>query len=325
MEPMRGIIGRLTEYFSGLGVQDSAPMSLVLSGRPSRPTEKADTSKIIEAIILLDDLDKELNNSAKRVGQLYNHHFPELANVVSDSILYAKVVKLMGNRTNAATLDFSEVLPNEIETHLKAAAVMSMGSELNELDFNNIHGLCDQVLSLSESRVPLYDDLKIKMNTIAPNLTALVGELVGARLIAKAGGLLNLAKKSGRTIQILGAEKASLRARKTKCAGPKHGFIFNASLIGVATSPKVKGRMARSLGAKIALAVRCDAYGDTQDNTVGLESGAKLEARLRRLEATELADSAENPISRCRSRKSKNARWRKKKAARNKVGKLEIA
>lgn len=106
--------------------------------------------------------------------------------------MYAKLVKLMGNRTNAATLDFTEVLPEEIETRLKAPAVISMGSELSELELNNIMGFCDQVLSLSESKAQLYDDLKINMNTVAPNLTALVGELVGAQLIVHAGGMLNL-------------------------------------------------------------------------------------------------------------------------------------
>jgi len=64
---------------------------------------------IIQAIGLLDDLDKELNTYAMRVREWYGWHFPELAKIVQDNILYAKVVKLMGYRTNAAKLDFSEV------------------------------------------------------------------------------------------------------------------------------------------------------------------------------------------------------------------------
>jgi len=66
---------------------------------------------IILSISLLDDLDKELNTYTTSVCELYGLHFPELANIVQDNILYAKVVKLMGNRINAATLDFSEVKP----------------------------------------------------------------------------------------------------------------------------------------------------------------------------------------------------------------------
>jgi RNA processing factor Prp31 len=105
---------------------------------------------------------------------------------------------------------FLQILTDDdVEAQLKEAAVISMGTEVNDLDLSNIRELCDQVLSLSEYRAQLYDYLKSRMNTIAPNLTALVGELVGARLISHGGSLLNLAKQPGSTIQILGAEKVS--------------------------------------------------------------------------------------------------------------------
>lgn len=190
---------------------------------------------IIQAIGLLDDLDKELNTYAMRVREWYGWHFPELAKIIQDNIQYARTIKLMGNRVNAAGLDFSEVLhfspcrssyeklvpclvgcnvscdlqvlPEEIEAELKEAAGISMGTEVSDLDLENIKALCDQVLALSEYRAQLYDYLRSRMNTIAPNLTALVGELVGARLIAHGGSLLNLAKQPGSTVQILGAEK----------------------------------------------------------------------------------------------------------------------
>ncbi|KAJ6821289.1 putative nucleolar protein 5-1 [Iris pallida] len=166
-----------------------------------------------------------------------------------------------------------------------------MGTEVSELDLINIKELCDQVLSLSEYRAQLYDYLRSRMNTIAPNLTALVGELVGARLIAHGGSLLNLSKQPSSTVQILGAEKALFRALKTKHATPKYGLIFHASLVGQA-GPKLKGKISRSLAAKTALAIRCDALGDGQDNSMGLEHRAKLETRLRVLEGRELGHAA---------------------------------
>ncbi|KAL0294843.1 UNVERIFIED_CONTAM: putative nucleolar protein 5-2 [Sesamum radiatum] len=295
MELMRGVRSQLTELISGLASQDLAPMSLGLSHSLSRyklkfSPDKVDTM-IIQAISLLDDLDKELNTYAMRVREWYGWHFPELAKIIQDNILYAKTVKLMGNRTNAAKLDFSEILQEEVETELKEAAMISMGTEVSDLDLENIKDLCNQVLSLAEYRAQLYDYLKSRMNTIAPNLTALVGELVGARLIAHGGSLLNLAKQPGSTVQILGAEKALFRALKTKHATPKYGLIYHASLIGQA-APKHKGKISRSLAAKAALAVRCDALGDGEDNSMGLENRAKLEARLRSLEGRELGRSA---------------------------------
>ncbi|XP_023546774.1 probable nucleolar protein 5-2 [Cucurbita pepo subsp. pepo] len=295
MELVRGLRNQLNELISGLAVQDLAPMSLGLSHSLSRyklkfSADKVDTM-IIQAIGLLDDLDKELNTYAMRVREWYGWHFPELAKIIQDNIQYAKAVKFMGNRDNAAKLDFSEILSEEVETELKEACMISMGTEVSELDLMNIRELCDQVLSLSEYRAQLYDYLKSRMNTIAPNLTALVGELVGARLIAHGGSLLNLAKQPGSTVQILGAEKALFRALKTKHATPKYGLIYHASLIGQA-APKLKGKISRSLAAKTALAIRCDALGDGQDNTMGLENRAKLEARLRSLEGRELGHVA---------------------------------
>ncbi|CAO2842073.1 unnamed protein product [Amaranthus hypochondriacus] len=295
MELMRGVRSQLTELIAGLGTQDLAPMSLGLSHSLSRyklkfSPEKVDTM-IIQAIGLLDDLDKELNTYAMRVREWYGWHFPELAKIVQDNILYAKTVKLMGDRANAGQLDFSEILPEEVETELKEAAMISMGTEVSDLDLINMKELCDQVLSLAEYRAQLYDYLKSRMNTIAPNLTALVGELVGARLIAHGGSLINLAKQPGSTVQILGAEKALFRALKTKHATPKYGLIYHASLIGQA-APKHKGKISRSLAAKTALAIRYDALGDNPDSTMGLENRAKLEARLRNLEGKELGRSA---------------------------------
>ncbi|GLT90439.1 hypothetical protein SLE2022_083720 [Rubroshorea leprosula] len=295
MELLRGVRSQLTDLISGLAVQDLAPMSLGLSHSLSRyklkfSADKVDTM-IVQAIGLLDDLDKELNTYAMRVREWYGWHFPELVKIVQDNILYAKTVKLMGDRANAAKLDFSEILPEEVETELKEAAVISMGTEVSDLDLINIKELCDQVLSLAEYRAQLYDYLKSRMNTVAPNLTALVGELVGARLIAHGGSLLNLAKQPGSTVQILGAEKALFRALKTKHATPKYGLIYHASVVGQA-APKHKGKISRSLAAKAALAIRCDALGDSQDNSMGLENRAKLEARLRNLEGKELGRSA---------------------------------
>jgi hypothetical protein len=121
------------------------------------------------------------------------------------------------------------------------------------------------------------------MNAIAPNLTALVGELVGARLIAHAGSLMSLAKQPASTVQILGAEKALFRALKTKKDTPKYGLIYHASLIGQAGT-KNKGKISRVLAAKAALSIRVDALGDKDAPAVGAEGRAKVEARLRQLE-----------------------------------------
>jgi len=121
------------------------------------------------------------------------------------------------------------------------------------------------------------------MRAIAPNLTILVGELVGARLIAHAGSLLNLAKHPASTVQILGAEKALFRALKTKKATPKYGLIYHASLVGQ-SQPKSKGKVSRILANKAALSIRVDALGDENTKQIGAEALESISNRIQQLD-----------------------------------------
>jgi len=238
---------------------------------------------IVQAIALLDDLDKELNTYAMRVKEWYGWHFPEMTKILSDNIVYARIVLLMGMRSKAGETDFSGLLPEELEAELKEAAILSMGTEISEEDLLNIRSLCHQVVDIHEYRDQLYDYLKNRMQAIAPNLSIMVGELVGARLIAHAGSLLSLAKYPASTVQILGAEKALFRALKTKHETPKYGLIYHASLVGQAT-PKNKGKVSRMVAAKTALATRVDALGENVSTQIGLEGRSKVEARMRSIE-----------------------------------------
>ncbi len=276
-------------------------MSLGLSHSLSRhklkfSPDKVDTM-IVQAIALLDDLDKELNTYAMRVKEWYGWHFPEMGRILNDNLAYARVILNMGMRTSAAKADLAEILPEEIETAVKAAAEVSMGTEITTEDLDNIQALAEQVVSFTEYRAQLSGYLSARMAAIAPNLTALVGDLVGARLIAHAGSLMELAKKPASTIQILGAEKALFRALKTKHDTPKYGLIYHASLIGQATG-KNKGKIARMLGTKAALGLRVDALADwsaegegkgdlipdEEKSAMGVEGRLKIERRLAALE-----------------------------------------
>ena len=287
-EIFRGVRSHVDSLLGGVESGDLKSMQLGLSHSLSRYKLKFSADKvdimIVQAIGLLDDLDKEINTYAMRVREWYGWHFPEMAKIINDNMFFAKCVQRMGMRTNCRSCDFSDILGDEtMETTLKTAAETSMGTEISDGDLENIKSLCDQVVSLSEYRIQLFDYLKNRMNAIAPNLSVMVGELVGARLIAHAGSLLNLAKQPASTVQILGAEKALFRALKTKHDTPKYGLIYHASLIGLA-APKDKGKISRVLAAKTALSIRVDALGDNDGATIALDSRIKVESRLRQLE-----------------------------------------
>lgn len=280
-------------------------MSLGLSHSLSRhklkfSTDKVDTM-IIQAVSLLDDLDKELNTYAMRVKEWYGWHFPEMARIINDNLAYSRVIIKMGMRSSAVKADLAEILPEEIEVAVKSAAEISMGTEITTEDLDNIQALAEQVVSFTEYRSQLSTYLTARMTAIAPNLTALVGDLVGARLIAHAGSLMNLAKSPASTVQILGAEKALFRALKTKHDTPKYGLIYHASLIGQATG-KNKGKIARMLANKAALGLRVDALADwsaegegkgdqvteEERSALGVANRLKVERRLANLEGRPL-------------------------------------
>jgi nucleolar protein 58 len=153
--------------------QDFNTMSLGLSHSLSRhklkfSPDKVDTM-IIQAIALLDDLDKELNTYAMRVKEWYGWHFPEMARIINDNVAYARVVLTMGMRTSAANTDLTGVLPEEIEGAVKAAAEVSMGTEITEEDLDNIQALAEQVVGFTEYRQQLSSYLTARMQAIAPN------------------------------------------------------------------------------------------------------------------------------------------------------------
>merc|ERR1712210_421749 len=197
-ELMRCIRSQISGLISGLPDKEMGAMALGLAHSLSRyklkfSPDKVDTM-IVQAISLLDDLDKELNNYVMRVREWYGWHFPEMGKVVTDNLAYAKTIIKMKYRVNCSETDFSDILPEDIEEQVKELAEVSMGTDISEDDLENILALAEQVVDITGYRAQLFEYLKNRMAAIAPNLTVLLGELVGARLIAHAGSLLNLAK-----------------------------------------------------------------------------------------------------------------------------------
>ncbi|XP_014480006.1 PREDICTED: nucleolar protein 58 [Dinoponera quadriceps] len=287
-ELMRCIRSQLDSLLVGVSKKEMTAMRLGLAHSLSRYKLKFSPDKVdimvIQAVNLLDELDKELNNYMMRCREWYGWHFPELSKIVQDNMAYVKTVQLVGIRDNVIKCDLSDILPEEVEQQVKEAAEVSVGTEISEEDAEFTQYLCTEIIQLSNYRAQLSDYLKSRMMALAPNLSVLVGELVGARLMSHAGSLVNLAKHPASTVQILGAEKALFRALKMKKDTPKYGLIYHANLIGQ-SSKKNKGKMSRMLAAKASLATRVDALGESSNFDLGTEHKKKLEARLRFLEA----------------------------------------
>ncbi len=231
---------------------------------------------LVNGIQALDDLDKFLNITTERTMEWYSLHFPELQDILKDNVALARLVIEIGKR---GTFD-KEALEKQGIGDKKAEAIMlaaerSKGGTISERDIRRVVGLAELAVKTASEREKLAEYVESTMNRIAPNVTQVAGATIGARLIAKAGGLERLAKLPASTIQVLGAEKALFRALRTGARPPKHGILFQHEAVHMA--PKwQRGKIARTLANKIAIAARIDFYrGEKAGELTGM-----LEKRL---------------------------------------------
>jgi len=122
--------------------------------------------------------------------------------------------------------------------------------------------LARAILSLRESRQRLEDEVAASAACLAPNLSSLAGPVLAARLISRAGSLKRLAEMPSSVIQVMGAEKALFKHLHGKAPSPKHGIIYRHPAI-LGTPKRLRGRMARTLAAKLAIAARLDYSGSS--------------------------------------------------------------
>jgi len=216
---------------------------------------------ITQAIQTLDDLDRTVNLFMGRLREWYGIHFPELDRLIEKHETYARLVMNLGYRD---TFSFEalakEALPKERAENIAAVAKNSMGAEIAEQDYAEIQALSKNVLELYELRRNMESYVDKTMEKVAPNIRAIAGALLGARLIAIAGSLRSLAMRPASTIQVLGAEKALFRSLKTGARPPKHGLIFQHALLHDAKRWQ-RGKIARVLAGKLTIAARADAFG----------------------------------------------------------------
>ncbi|KAE8223925.1 hypothetical protein CF319_g3115 [Tilletia indica] len=288
LELVRGIRLHSDKLLKGLSEGDVRKAQLGLGHQYSRSKVQFNVNRsdnmIIQAIALIDTLDKDVNTFAMRVREWYGWHFPELVRITPDNITYARIAMFVKHKENLKEEhieDLTELLGgNEIlAKNVLDASRTSMGQEVGEIDMANIQTFADRVVQLADYRQSMHAYLREKMHLVAPNVSALLGEIIGARLISKAGSLTNLAKYPASTVQIIGAEKALFRALKTKGNTPKYGLIYHASAIARA-APKNKGRMSRFLANKISIASRIDCFTDTPTTRFGEVMAEQVEERL---------------------------------------------
>jgi nucleolar protein 56 len=264
---------------------------------------------IAQAIQTLDDLDRTVNLFMGRLREWYGVHFPELDRLVEKHETYARLVLKLGRRENFSIEALrNEDIPESRTEQISIVADTSMGADVSEMDLAQITTLSNSILNMYELRKSMESYLDKTMEEVAPNVQAIVGSLLGARLIAVAGSLQNLAMRPSSTIQVLGAEKALFRSLKTGARPPKHGLIFQHALLHDAKKWQ-RGKIARAVAGKVAIAARIDAFGGKY---AGNTLKASLEKRIEEIKEKykEAPPVQEKKFTEPRQRPDQRSGWR---------------
>jgi len=234
---------------------------------------------IVQNINTLDDTDKIINGMSSRLREWYGLHFPELDNIIDSINGYAQIV-VAGKRESLTDDVFVNAgFPDSKVQMLSLVKEKSRGGDITERNLQIVQNLAKNILELFDLRNELEKQVDDQMNEVAPNLSAVLGTTVGARILAKAGSLQKMATMPASTIQVLGAEKALFRALKTGSNPPKHGLLFQHAVVHAAPRWQ-RGKIARAIAAKAAIAARVDVHGGGLNNTL-LD---KLNIRVKEIE-----------------------------------------
>ena len=276
----------------------------------SKITEVSQSSDlhITQAINTLDETDRMINSMGSRMREWYGLHFPELDNLIDSVNGYSQIV-LAGKRENISKENFENAgFPESKVEMLSLVKEKSRGGDITEKNLGIVQTLAKQILDLFELRKTIEEHIEEQMAAELPNITAVLGAAVGARILAHAGSLKRLSSMPASTIQILGAEKALFRSLKTGANPPKHGILFQHAIVHAA--PKwQRGKIARAVAGKAAIAARVDVYGAGLNQTL-LD---KLNIRVQEIGKKYSQPTKKEPKSEPHVKRKKSKRFMKRK------------
>ncbi len=230
---------------------------------------------LMQAIRAIDDLDKAKSLLYTRLDEWFKFNFPEV-NIQNEEVA-CRLIAEFGDKSELEYVKLAEIVGDEKATELMQAAEGSFGASFDIHDKKAIVSFAKQTLMLFETRRAMEKYIEQAAKQAFPSLCTLIEPLLVMRLVTIAGGIERLSKKPASTIQVLGAEKALFKHLRRGTNPPKHGVLFQSSWVRSANDRK-RGRVARSLAAKLAIAAKADYYGK---HNIGPMLKEKLEKSLR--------------------------------------------
>lgn len=238
---------------------------------------------IADCNALLAEIEDEVALVHSFICDKYRLKFPELESLVQHPLDYARVVKVIGNEMDLTLVNLEGLLPSAIIMVVSVTASTTGGKPLPEDVLQKTIEACDRVLSLDSARRKVCDFVESRMLNFAPNLSAIVGTSVAAKLVGSVGGLSALARLPDSTVKCLGSKKKNLAGFSSATYRPHLGFLEQTEIYQ-STPPSLRHNACRFVSAKSCLAARVDALMADPTGGTGRALREKIHKKLEHLQ-----------------------------------------
>ena len=240
---------------------------------------------IVDANNMAVEIDNDITIIHKFVRDKYTKRFPELESLIPSALEYVMTVRELGNDLNQAKTNerMQEFLTQATIMVVSVTASTTQGQTLTDEELNFIYEACDIAIELNNHKQRIYEFVESRMSFIAPNLSAIAGASIAAKLMGLAGGLTNLSKMPSCNLEVLGCQRKSLSGFSSTAMLPHTGFVFYTDIVQAAP-PDLRRKAARLMANKCTLAARADAAHAAADGTMGRMFREKIERQLDKLQ-----------------------------------------
>jgi len=288
MIPKSHSLEEVAKLLSSSRLQDILKRMEEFADKPRKPQEligpvEADPEYllIVEANNIAAEIDDELSIVHKFARDVYTKRFPELESLVVQPLEYLMTAKELGN-------ELENVKNNEtLQQYLSQATIMilsvtastTQGKPMDKGELEMVDSSCTMAVELAEIKAKIFEYVESRMAFIAPNLSAIVGANIAAKLLGAAGGLRNLSKMPANNISLLGQTKRASSGFKISTQLPHTGFVYFSQLVQD-VPPDVRRKVARIVGTKCTLAARVDSFHEASDGHMGAEYKEEIEKKI---------------------------------------------
>lgn len=236
-------------------------------------------------IVRANDISMEIDDEIKRVvefiKQRYAVRFPDLQKIVLHPLQYARTVRAIGNEEDLVHLKLNEIVPNSLAMSIAVTATTTDGRLLTPEELETIVNACDVATQLDEAKNKIIRYVQSRIETIAPNVTKIVGPMTAAKLIGQAGGINGLAKYPSCNVPSLG-KKQGIMNGFSKIGSQAQGFLYFCDLVQ-SVPEDVRKQAQRQISGKVILAARIDSVHESPSGEKGLQFKDELLKKMDKL------------------------------------------